>query len=304
MKENREKMSINKRIKFFLFVCVILSSAMAILVHALLPGSDAGAVEGTFDSGVVKLVGFPVVASSYFVVLFLQILLVIRHYQKTSPLSKTQTGLRFGAAFGLIYLFGMQEVVLSASPYQTYGIDFIVYELIMGLGDAIPTVALCMIVSAMYAKAFQKDTPSDNRENDLTMRDGKREIFIVLFITAGFFLQRMAGYLIGYIDSDIQSCPIPTLIWTLLFGLTFAIAYIILKPIYSVYDERKQGIHILILSLGINWIWFNLFIGLIYKGMWAKMLLRGASDVLASYIFYCIAVWLKRKSEIKRFQKE
>lgn len=114
----------------------------------------------------------------------------------------------------------------------------------------------------------------------------------------------MAGYLIGYIDSDIQRCPIPTLIWTLLFGLTFAIAYIILKPIYSVYDERKQGIHILILSLGINRIWFILFIGLIYKGMWAKMLLRGASDVFASYIFYSIAVWLKRKSEIKRFQKE
>ena len=68
-----------------------------------------------------------------------------------------------------------------------------------------------------------------------------------------------------------------------------------LEPIYSVYDERKRGIHILILSLGINWIWFNLFIGLIYKGMWVKMLLRGVSDVFAIYIFYRIAVWLQRK---------
>ena len=68
-----------------------------------------------------------------------------------------------------------------------------------------------------------------------------------------------------------------------------------LEPIYSVYDERKRGIHILILSLGINWIWFNLFIGLVYKGMWVEMLLRGVSDVFAIYIFYRIAVWLQRK---------
>lgn len=68
-----------------------------------------------------------------------------------------------------------------------------------------------------------------------------------------------------------------------------------LEPIYSVYDERKREIHILILSLGINWIWFNQFIGLIYKGMWVKMLLRGVSDVFAIYIFCRIAVWLQRK---------
>ena len=286
--------SINKKRQIFSFVCVILAAVLAILVHAL-PGSDAGAVEEAFDSGAVQLAGFPVVASAYFVILYLQILLVIQHYRKTSPLSKKQTGLRFGAAFGLIYLIGMQEVMLSASPYQTYGIDFIVYEIFMGLGDAIPAFALCFTISTMYVGGLHRDTPLANRENDLTIRDAKRKIFIVMLVAAGFFLQRMTGYMIGYIESDIQSCPLPILIWTLLFGLTFGIAYIMLEPIYSVYDERKREIHILILSLGINWIWFNLFIGLIYKGMWVKMLLRGVSDVFAIYIFYRIAVWLQRK---------
>ena len=290
-----KEISINKKRRIPSFVCVILAAVIAILVHALLSGSDVGAVEDTFDSPLVQLVGFPVVASAYFVILYLQILFVIRCYQRRSPLSKAQTGLRYGAAFGLIYLIGMQEVMLSASPYQTYGIDFIVYEIFMGLGDAIPAFVLCLTISTMYVGGLHRDTPLANRENDLTIRDAKRKIFIVMLVAAGFFLQRMTGYMIGYIESDIQSCPLPTLIWALLFGLTFGIAYIMLEPIYSVYDERKRGIHILILSLGINWIWFNLFIGLIYKGMWVKMLLRGVSDVFAIYIFYRIAVWLQRK---------
>lgn len=77
--------------------------------------SPLAAFRRTLDSSII--LGFHIYRENFTgeVVLFLQILLVIRHYQKTSPLSKTQTGLRFGAAFGLIYLFGMQEVVLPTA---------------------------------------------------------------------------------------------------------------------------------------------------------------------------------------------
>lgn len=35
--------------------------------------------------------------------------------------------------------------------------------------------------------------------------------------------------MIGYIESDIQSCPLPTLIWTLLFGIILGVTLTLIE---------------------------------------------------------------------------
>ena len=59
-------------------VCVLISAIIAILVHALLPSPGASLSVDAFDGILVQKLGFPIVASLYFIILYLHILIVVR----------------------------------------------------------------------------------------------------------------------------------------------------------------------------------------------------------------------------------
>lgn len=106
----------------------------------------------------------------------------------------------------------------------------------------------------------------------------------VVVIAALFTVERMIGYLAGYVRSDFSTYPIPVFVWTVLFGITFGVAYRLICPIY---DEKAYGMGLcnsIVLTLGVNWIWFNSFIGLIAKGLIGQMILRSVVDVGVIYI--------------------
>ncbi|WP_167957350.1 hypothetical protein [Anaerosporobacter faecicola] len=280
----------NKRICLSI-VSVVGASIIAILVHALMPSPGAELDSTQFNSILVKLFGFPVVASAYFLMLYLHILLVIKNFAPKSMLSMKDIGIRYGLSFGLMYVFGMQEVVVSSSPLDTYGLDFVVYQVFMGLGDAIPVFILCLLVSRFGTKQLAEKKQSYN----YTIRE-KRVVFCI--ITIVFFIERLVGYLAGYIDSDINEYPVPVLIWTLLFGFVLGFMYLFIRPIYTTTNDNRKTIQIMVLTVGINWIWFNCFIGLILKGTFLKMLLRSGLDVLFVTIGCLVANYI-----IKRKQK-
>lgn len=264
-----------KKIKSILLCifCVIAAAMIAIAVHAFLPSPGATVDVASFDSILVKKFSFPIVASAYFVILYLHILIVIRYFGSRTVINNKEMGLRFSLAFALIYLVGMQEVVVSASPIHEYGVDYVLYQLFMGLGDAIPVIILCVIVSRFTLKTIK--TEKLDRKPCV-----KEKVLVVSVITALFFIERVIGYVIGYLDSDIEEYPIPVIIWTLVFGITLGCAYLLIRPIYN---SEKGGIitvQIVIFSLGINWIWFNSFMGLILKDTIGQMLLRSGIDVI------------------------
>lgn len=87
---------------------------MRFIVHAVMPSPGAS-------------------LDVYFIILYLHILCVVHCFGLRSMLCRKEVGLRFGLAFALLYMIGMQEVVVSASPFDTYGMDFIFYQLFMGL---------------------------------------------------------------------------------------------------------------------------------------------------------------------------
>ena len=142
-----------------------------------------------------------------------------KNFVPKSTLSNKEIGIRYGSAFGLMYLVGMQEVVVSASPFNTYGFWFVIYQFFNGLGDAI---------------------------------------------------------------------PVPVLVWTIIFGVVLGVMYLIIRPIYNDKNNTKKIIQIVILTIGVNWIWFNCFIGLILDGMFLKMLSRSLIDVVF-VTFSCLA---------------
>ena len=262
-------------------VAVLGSSIIAILVHALMPSPGAAVNVSDFDSVLVKQFGFPIVASAYFVVLYVHILLIIKYFVPKSTLSNKEIGIRYGSAFGLMYLVGMQEVVVSASPFDTYGFGFVIYQFFIGLGDAIPVLILCLIVTSINKRRLVS-------EKEPIKHKIRADIIIVAVVAIVFFVQRTIGYLVGYIESEIQEYPVPVLVWTIIFGVVLGVMYLIIRPIYNDKNNTKKIIQIVILTIGVNWIWFNCFIGLILDGMFLKMLSRSLIDVVF-VTFSCLA---------------
>lgn len=253
--------------------CVLMSAIIAILVHALLPSPGASLSVDAFDGILVQKFGFPIVASLYFIILYLHILIVIRTVGAKSTIPKRQMGIRFGLSFGCMYLAGMQEVVVSASPCDTYGIDFILYQFFMGLGDAIPVILLCVLVCG-----FAKINIGDKKSKHPNKEQENKIIFVVISLL--FFIERVVGYYVGYIDNEFQEYPIPVLIWTLVFGMVMGGIYVFLSPIYEDMKGDTKDIQLLVWSVGVNWVWFNCFMGLILNGLFLKMFLRGGLDIL------------------------
>ena len=256
-------------------VAVVLAAAFAIVVHAALP---APVDDLAFDSSLVQLFGFPVVAVSYFLALFTHCAVVVHAFGRRSTVPRLATGYRFGLAFALLYLFGMQEVVVEASPFTVWGFDFVAYQFFMGVGDALPGFLLCTSVAYVSLVTSERHVPGKT----LDTRD---EFVIVATITLSFFVQRTIGHATGIVDSNTGSYPIQTLLWTALFGAALGCAFIVLYPVFA--SERRPivlSLRLVLLTIGVNWMLFNGFIGLIFSGTMPQMLLRSGLDIAVMWL--------------------
>jgi hypothetical protein len=205
--------------------------------------------------------------------LFTHCAIIVNIFGKKSLLSRAQLGLRFGISFALIYLVGMQEIVVSASPFTAWGIDFIMYQLSMGLSDAIPVFLLCMMITYF---TFNINSIKIYKHKLLN------SIIAIFIIAVVFTVVRITGYKIGMIESDFSVYSIQVFVWTLLFGITLGFIYIYLRPIYS--KMNFQTLKLSVITIGMNWIIFNSFIGLIFKGLMPQMLLRSIIDTISLFI--------------------
>jgi hypothetical protein len=231
-----------------------------------------------FDGALVQLFGFPFVAVSYFLVLFTHCAIVLQTFGRRANLSKLETGSRFGLAFALIYLFGMQEVVVEASPFAEWGREFVVYQFFMGVGDALPVFLLCTV--SAYATLTTAVSPRLG-----TTPSTNEQAAIVVWIALAFFLVRTIGHTTGLVGSDIERYPVQTHLWTLLFGGVLGSSYIVLYPVFA--HERRPvmlSVQLALLTIGANWILFNSFIGLIFSGVMPQMLLRSGIDATVVFL--------------------
>ncbi len=263
-----------KRLIIMNTVFILFSAIFAILVHALLPASVDVA---QFDSIFVKWVGFPAVAIFYFILLFTQCTLAVRYIGARANVPKSITGIRFGIAFAMIYLIGMQEVVIKGSSFSTWGLGFVKYQLITGIGDGIPAILLCLAIVYFTLSDSEKSKPIHKLQITKCIK-------AIAIIAIAIFVERTIGYVSGFISSDSHVYPVPCYIWTGLFGILMGYIYVILYPLLA-FQKKQYSIPLrFIATIGVNWMIFNSFIGLIMKGAMLQMILRSGMDVVVLFL--------------------
>jgi uncharacterized membrane protein len=114
--------------------------------------------------------------------------------------------LRFGGCFGLIFLLGMQEVMVSASPFSEWGLNFVIYQFFMGFGEAIVALILCIIIAKYTIKG--KENEDYFKENIVY-----NKVTMVILISLMFTIERTVAYITGITSSDIAVSPIPCIGW-------------------------------------------------------------------------------------------
>ncbi|MBU3092781.1 hypothetical protein KPL35_11925 [Clostridium sp. CF011] len=270
-----------KRLIIINTVLILFSALFAIIVHALLPTSVDVA---QFDSIFVKCFGFPTVAIFYFILLFIQCVMVVRYIGVRADAPKLQIGIRFGIAFAMIYLFGMQEIVVEGSLFSNWGLGFVKYQLIMGIGDGLPAILLCVAIAYFTLSESKKIKPISKLQMTKCIKT-------IAIIAITIFVERTIGYESGLISSDSATYPVPCYIWTGFFGILMGYVYVILYPLL-VFEKRQCGIGVplrFIATIGVNWMIFNSFIGLITKGAMPQMLLRSGLDVVVLFLASAVA---------------
>lgn len=276
----------SKRVILINILSIAIAVFFAIIIKSLLP-ADVNVDD--FDSVLVSLLGFPFVAILYFFIVYAHSVIVMQYFGKQSRFSKQQIGFRFGMVFAAMYFFGMQEVVVEASPFDEWGLPFIRYQFIIGITDALPVLLLCSVTSYLIFSGKR----TYGSVNYLEMSD---KIKIVSLIAGTFFLQRVIGYETGLVDSNAARFPLPVYVWTGLFGVILGTSYVLLYPLFN---KSKGGLkhpyQIAVLTIGLNWILFNSFIGLIFQGVMGQMLLRTGIDVIVFFITAtCIHFYLNK----------
>jgi len=253
----------------FSILIIIVSAIIAIIMHAVLP---AKVDESLFDGWLVVKYGFEVTAIAYFLILFTHCTAVLMLNRNKLIGTKNKSAINFGLAFSLIYMIGMQEIVLSSSPYTQWGSAFIRYQLMMGIGDAIPAIVLCLLIGILFFTGQQTHGSFKRKGTIPTIFS-----FMVLVGTI-----RLIGSYSGVIKSEIFTYPVPVAIWGYILGLVFGIVYVLI--------ERTTSSHMktMLLGYGVNWMIFNSFIGLIRKDAMADAMLRSIIDLIS----LCIAIRL------------
>ncbi len=241
---------------------VIVAALIALGMHAALP---AKVDEARLDGFLVEQYGFVPVAAAYFVILLAHVAVVLILNRRSLLRPRLGAALLLGLSFALIYMIGMQEIVLSASPYEKWGADFLVYQLLMGIGDAIPAVLLSLLVGWLFFRQISDTAKEMDRGAVLTVL-----LFAVIVGTV-----RLLSYLGGAIDNELAAYPAPVALWSYVLGLIFGIVYLMIG--WTTLAKART----MLLGVGVNWMIFNVFIGLVKKDAMGDSLLRGAIDMVA-----------------------
>jgi hypothetical protein len=248
---------------------MLCAVTLAIVAHAILPSQ--GGLEH-LDSFLVKTFGFPAISVIYFVLLFSFCAVVVMLVCDRTKTSELQAGIRLGSSYALIYLLGMQEVMVESSPFDSYGYEFVKYQFFIGLGDAIPVFLLCVIIAKYTIK---KSIKNDFESNLYQLK--KLHAFSIISIC--IFIERILAYKSNVIHNNCDLYMVPCYIWTALFSMALGLIYLFIHPLL-IEGRNKINISIkFVIYIGANWIIFNIFMGFIIQDAMIDALLRSGLDV-------------------------
>ena len=187
--------------------------------------------------------------------------------------------------FWLIYLLGMEEVVVESSPFSEWGLQFVGYQFAMGIGEAVMALLLCLCITKFVLP--KKETSKQK----IVKTSVKNDALAVILIAAFFFIDRTILYNASLISSDIKTYPLPTYVWTIIFGVALGFCFYLLKPLVDEKKSIKMCAKVCVLAIGSCWIGFNLFIAFIFKDSLGDILIRCITDVI--FVFSAALLWIR-----------
>ena len=248
---------------------IVACTLATIVVHAVLP---AKVDEALLDGVLVLRFGFPAVAVAYFLILFPHCSATVVASWPTARYGPRRHGLVVGLAFAVMYVIGMQEIMVDTSPFSAWGSDFVIYQTIMGLGDAVPVIVLCAVVGALLAGRPRVGA---------SPHGGGVVLLVVTTLLIGTV--RLGLSISGVIHSGIADYPAAVVAWGYLLGLGFGFAAVLLAR------ANRACRTVMVFGVGVNWIIFNSFIGLVFGGTMGDALLRSVIDVAALSVSLLLA---------------
>jgi uncharacterized membrane protein (DUF485 family) len=122
------------------------------------------------------------------------------------------TGVRFGAAFGLLSVVGMVEasLILGTSLMD---------ELLFGLCEVPPLVAIGALGGLLFGPGKTVDSNADDARPSGAWRTALSIVIAILAV-------RYLSYAVIGVESGYLTLPLGTFVWTLFFGIVVGVLYI------------------------------------------------------------------------------
>ncbi|MCD4793805.1 MAG: hypothetical protein K8R54_11255 [Bacteroidales bacterium] len=185
--------------------------------------------------------------------------------------TKYTIGLKFGAAFSILWMLGFLEGVLY------YGTS-LKHDILHGLADGISITLMFFVLGLLENRSIKKS-------------GSKINFSAPAIITGFYFLGRYFLYIVLNIDSNVHTQPVEIFIWTVGIGLSIGYIYHTASESLSGYSPFKKAVWFGVIIFGVNWLLFYSFVPIIQQVSLFNNFIRPITDIL----FVCSGVFLYEK---------
>jgi hypothetical protein len=267
---------------------MFLITLICVIADIILHNLPVKMATASFEySALVKAIGLPLSATLYLLIAFGVLASLFYRNQLCSPTVPFVAGARFGVAIALLYIWGILETsAITGSP--------VLAEFLGSLADAFPILGLGLLLGRFAAP---KNAPprAQSVKKPPMVPFFRGTVLPVGLIFAAFLAGRYFAYVVVGITSGYQSRPLPTLVWTLGMGLWIGIMYLLFSPNAVSRSPLKKALWFGLCLFGINWLIFNLFMGVIFTVSFSDLVLRCLIDAfMVSTAIFVSALVLDR----------
>ena len=228
------------------FIVTIIAFVIDGLGHAFLPGSPY--MEITPPGLLSRAIGkFPAAMVWVYVLFFVLAVTFKNHYDRMAG-SGISRGLRFGLAFGGLWLIAFFEAtVTGGSPFHL--------DLIMGLTDSVPVFLIGWGLGWAFSR---KSSPLPTRRHGTTLDAS------LLLIPFPYIAGRYLIYWLYPLQDNYFIRPVSALLWTCAMAVWITVMYLLLEDTADP-SSKKTVWRFSIRIFGINWVLGYLFIPIDFK---------------------------------------
>ncbi len=257
-----KRMDLTKKEWLKLFLIAATATIFRLILQVFMPDTGSTPLP---PSIIVKSGLMPIAFTVFGLLVYGLLAVVFVLIRDGLPGKRMMKGLRFGLAFGLMWVVYLFEPLPfnSGTPLM----DMLAYPLADG-------VAL-FVLGLLLGRFMVRDSAEPGKK-------GKGPAIMPLaVIPVLFMVARYVGYTVIHIDSDYTARPLETMAWVCATGLWVGVMYFLLRPGIAVKSPLVKAGYFGLLVFGIDLFLFNFFIPLVFVVNIADMFIRAAIDIVA-----------------------